>query len=208
MYTEPYSLDSINELRLIIQLADYYCALPILSRSLRDPLSCVGKIMTADDIQAAQQVRQPEWFRECVVVLAGDWGSDCMKDIRKLQPDLQDVVMNAKGRIALKTAKVSEILLQISGQNVMVKSFLAEQAYLRGNETMPMHFRSILDAAKSIKGVDYNSIGEYIEACLEPLMFNNFYFSSKDSKSGEGVWEDYFLCAEIEDKGLPSLESG
>jgi hypothetical protein len=64
-YGEPYELKSLNELKSMTQLADYYCALPTLSRSINLPLfrgDINIKELSFELIEIAAKLRHPELF--------------------------------------------------------------------------------------------------------------------------------------------------
>lgn len=75
MYCAPYAFNDVAQLILTTELADYYCALPILSRTLlqalfSSKLDILRNAVTL--VETAYTLRHAELLRECVVYLAGD----------------------------------------------------------------------------------------------------------------------------------------
>lgn len=203
MYAEPYKLKDHRELQAMVVLADYYCALPILSKSLRGPLSYKNIEVNRLDIDIAYKLRNAELFRECVVHLAGDWGKHASEILEKIEPELKYVVMKARGGIALKIAKSMDVILKQSAEENFVKIFIDSHGYLE-TETLPTYFRRLLDALENYQGsMNPWTIGQ-LRDCLQPLLANKLlFFGGTSNIAGAGVWKDNFLCAEVDDDELP-----
>jgi hypothetical protein len=98
-------------------LADYYCALPILSRTLTRafPLSPTF----VDDIKdyaerilpIAAKLRHAVLFRECIVFLAGDWLEGPNQAIEVADHKLSKIARNASHGIAAKIVRVQYLIL-------------------------------------------------------------------------------------------------
>lgn len=78
MYLKPYLIEDYHTLKMVTNLAEYYCALPILSRTLdavflRSP-GLVDEINdnTCKIFQLATKLRNELLFRESLIWLVGD----------------------------------------------------------------------------------------------------------------------------------------
>ncbi|KAF7903496.1 uncharacterized protein EAF01_006545 [Botrytis porri] len=91
MYSTPYTIKDFEELSTLTRIADFYCALPIVSatltgalidspiflkREVEDPSACT-KDQLAEDYDSmiflAQKLRNPILFRECLVHIVANW---------------------------------------------------------------------------------------------------------------------------------------
>jgi len=92
-YNQPYNIAS-HDLLALTELADYYCALPAVSRSLdgvffRDAdfmdtlLVEMSKSLLAVLLQAAVKLRHPQLYRDCLVLSIGPWIVLLSKGLRK-----------------------------------------------------------------------------------------------------------------------------
>lgn len=106
IYNARFVLGRANELIHMAKLADYYCALPALSRSLNEALLLNPVRIDLDKeylIEVAIKLQHAELFRECVIYLAG---SIIEPKLSKSGKQVQKVVINARNRIAAKIAEV------------------------------------------------------------------------------------------------------
>ena len=108
-YGELYKLESVAELKCMTQLADYYCALPTLSRSIQLPLFR-GDIDVEDDlfalIEIAAKLHHADLFRECVIYIAGYWTDPVSLDSSKVDSRIKKMLQNARNRVGALVAKV------------------------------------------------------------------------------------------------------
>jgi len=111
-YGESYPLNGVPELKRMTRIADYYCALPVLSRSISLPLSrgdfsieCKSSLSSIELIEIATKLHHRDLFRECVIWLAGSW-SRCDPDLSKLNRKVQRIIRNARNGIYALVAKV------------------------------------------------------------------------------------------------------
>jgi hypothetical protein len=111
IYNKPYTFRSADELLDLTKMADYYRALPILSRTLDGAM--VNSPYLMEDIKgsasallvAAVKLRNALLFRECVVWTVSIWSNrDSEKDI--VDPKLRIIVRNAYRSVATKVANV------------------------------------------------------------------------------------------------------
>lgn len=201
MYAEPYFVDNLPELAMMVEIADYYCALPMLSKSL--PIALCERYLkihksTKEYLQIACKLRQEDLFKECVTILAGNWGSEAMNLIDELDWNLRTIVMAARGRIALKMTEAVQSLTN-TGYDENLTIFLADTA--RG-QCMAEYYRDV------IHKLNMNDINDRINChtrskvtnMLMPLMENNLRFTRVD---GENRFERYFLCATVSPRELP-----
>ena len=63
------------------KLADYYFALPALSKSLMRPLMAANINIASeafDLIKATAKLRHSPLYKDCIIYLAGRWAKDCV----------------------------------------------------------------------------------------------------------------------------------
>lgn len=91
MYSRPYTIKSVEELSTLTQIADFYCALPIVSVTLTDALldspiflkrengnsTACTKDQLAEDCDSmifiAQKLRSSVLFHECLIHIVANW---------------------------------------------------------------------------------------------------------------------------------------
>jgi hypothetical protein len=124
MYNKNYSITNFAELSIMTRLADFFCALPILSTSLYIVLWSTPWL--PDEIAAncksaliiSQKLHHPLLFREALVHVVSQWrgSSVFLEDY----PDLIAVVTSAYNRVCERLLLVSQALLSaISVGNVL-----------------------------------------------------------------------------------------
>ena len=126
-YGQSYKIEHYDQLRRMVDLADYYCALSALSKSLDTTylfsLLFVGQIkwqpMTI--LPIAAKLRNATLFRECIVWIAGDMraygrqgsGQDARSIlIASLDPKLKKIVQSAIESMELKVSRVENHILK------------------------------------------------------------------------------------------------
>ncbi|KUJ22224.1 uncharacterized protein LY89DRAFT_574625 [Mollisia scopiformis] len=115
IYTRPYQLINTKELLLMTALADYYCALPILTRILdgafiNSPQFCKGIGSHASELfVAAAKIRNALLFRECliwVVISYRDREFESLEDKR-----LRMIVRCAHGEVSTRLTGATAVVL-------------------------------------------------------------------------------------------------
>ena len=94
-------------------LADYYRALPALSRSLYrafaqkifDVWECEPEHLSKV-LNAAIKLRHPDLFRECIVSLAGEWGTE--PGLSRYDQKISKLITPARNGIGYKIAQAED----------------------------------------------------------------------------------------------------
>ncbi|KAH7403236.1 hypothetical protein BKA64DRAFT_743856 [Cadophora sp. MPI-SDFR-AT-0126] len=203
MYGQSYSLDSRDgpaELLLMAELADYYCALPAVSRSLTKVLVekdyFIGS-KTASWMEAAHKLKHSGLFRECIIYLAGSW------DDNKYQPladtNVNKVVTLARARIATKIADVHAELFFAGSEGKGIRDAVITIMSANSAWRLPNFYRQLY--AYEFKGDDESR--DLVRRVIEPLTKNNLLFHGQNVVPGEDLYNIYFLCATVNDEELP-----
>ncbi|PVH75279.1 hypothetical protein DL98DRAFT_593276 [Cadophora sp. DSE1049] len=203
MYGESYSLNSRDgpaELQHMAELADYYCALPAVSRSLTKLLLekdyHIGN-RPASWITAAYKLRHAALFRECVVYLAGSWNS---KDHRPSSDmNINKVIALARARITSEIADVHAELFFESSQDKCISDAIVNIMRANSAWRLPDFYRQLW--AYDFK--DYEDSRNLVRAALDPLTKNNLLFHGQNVVPGDDLYNNYFLCSTVSDEELP-----
>jgi hypothetical protein len=116
-------------------LADYYCVLPTLSRSLYralhdmslDVARCKPELLP-EVLAASCKLRYPDLFKECIILAAGRW-SDRYGGETPLSGHSQKIrkpMEAARHKIGFDVAKANEQMLRIFSQNAQLGEYLKE----------------------------------------------------------------------------------
>jgi len=118
MHDRPYPIETVDYLKAITRIADFYCALPILSATIVTALlgSPMFKIdpnnMNANEfadhseelILIAQKLRNHFIFRECFIHVVGKWDGTKAEGPISKSPEILRLVMKEYGFLACKVA--------------------------------------------------------------------------------------------------------
>jgi hypothetical protein len=222
-YGELYKLESVMELKRMTQLADYYCALPALSRSIHLPLfrgDIAVRHSPIASIEVATKLRHAALFRECVVWLVGRWSRTSFWNMAELDKKIHKTVMNARNQIGFMVAKVHE---EVRFPEETLLSFSSKQHQLNVGQLLAMT-RYNSDDAHRLEQIEYDcevglpryfyevskgfwgDFDEDIRGELLPVLKNNLLYSKSELKAGSiehPMYEDYFFCATVDDDDLP-----
>lgn len=218
VYNRPFSVATWKTLERLVEMADYYCALPCLSRTLlaaihRGPPQDICA-QPAKCLSAATKLRNPELFKDSLIHMLRPWNpfdsgfaNDAWYDTYKdLDPKLQRIVTEARNRMSNLVAKTQQeiMLLRMSSKTLQEQFQEVELDILRQSTratdrnciSMPSYFRRL----KNVKwrGVD----GWRMSMILFPILLNSLQFDQA-AVSGERLYVDSFLCSCIDDDDLP-----
>ncbi|KAL2070505.1 hypothetical protein VTL71DRAFT_13531 [Oculimacula yallundae] len=213
-YSQPYYLDTPDELRITARLADFYCALPVLSATLTAAFM-KGKLFgenglifmqeSRDLIKLAKKLRNPALFRECFVHQVGQYERDSHIKDREIKKLIVREYNKTCDRIMRTQTK---LILPISTNLIDIKRDMAE--FLRCNvdpTRSPRLFRTLkwqVDSSSMIyEGpASYQLLRELSDALCQ-LMVNNLRLDRSGFGLGKSGEDDYFLCAQINDDEMP-----
>ena len=165
IYVKPYHILSYDDLFTLTELADFYCALPIVSRTLdmafHSSQDFVNRI--PDDrckvFVLAAKLRNKLLFREALVWIVGPW---TLPNYKRLEdPKLRKIAHRAYTEITSKIADINYHLLttisdevhevDTSLQDIEVKQAMDKAALKvvnRSDICMPRYFRELYHALK------------------------------------------------------------
>lgn len=224
MYTRPYRVEDVAELETITRLADFYCALPIVSGTLSGAL--LGSPMLRRDpdpenqgyndfarkagrlIFVAKKLRHTVLFRECFIHLVGN-----LQD----EDYLGDTVLNLKNDKELWLlltegyARMCQLLLKAHQAFVIstVQRYWSPQQPLpkirdEAPEESAAFFKALKEQLQGqiARGVEDLHIRN-LHAAVDKLMINNLVLDQTGYGSGEGPYKWCFLCADVPDDEMP-----
>ncbi|TVY41344.1 hypothetical protein LOCC1_G005649 [Lachnellula occidentalis] len=186
MYLKPYIIEGYVELATMTDLADYYCALPILSRTLDSAFFKVLRL-------------------ESLVWVLGPWGNEQWKNLQ--DPKLKKIAKIARYGLSHKISKAQEALtkeIALSGdeglQSLMdTMQELALGAWEDGAAlSMPRYFQQLQKYKEDGNVVIGNDDAYYLDLLLKSeLVLEQQY------QAGTELAFDHFLCVSIDDEDLP-----
>ncbi|CZR63411.1 uncharacterized protein PAC_13308 [Phialocephala subalpina] len=224
MYNRPYRIEDVAELETVTRLADFYCALPIVSGTLSGAL--LGSPMLKRDpdpenqsyndfarkagrlIFVAKKLRHVVLFRECFIHLAGN-----LQD----EEYLGDAILRLKGDKELWLlltegyARMCQLLLKAHQAFVIstVQSYWSPQQPLpklrdEGPEESSVFFKALKEQLQGqlSRGVDDMHLRSLYVA-VDRLMRSNLTLDQTGFQAGEGPYKWCFLCADISDEEMP-----
>ncbi|TVY18351.1 hypothetical protein LARI1_G004430 [Lachnellula arida] len=114
-YIKQYEIEDFNELETITRQADYYCALPMLSRSLDGALwrsEVLVYTIKAEPCRAftlAAKLRNALLFRESLIWVLGPWGDESWKSLG--DPKLKKTARHARYALSHTIEQVQEEII-------------------------------------------------------------------------------------------------
>ncbi|KAH7403259.1 hypothetical protein BKA64DRAFT_641261 [Cadophora sp. MPI-SDFR-AT-0126] len=228
IYLKPYVIDSGELFLSLTQLADFYCALPVISRTLdmafhispefiKDIPRFRCKVFTA-----VAKLKNKLLFRESLIWVVGPWSEPAYNTLDN--PRLKKIARAAWAEVA---AKISEIHCQLTQD-------IGEEAQALTVDT-PAYFRSFY---RILKRSPFDIDDEFLDdirdnevaTLIASLLKSNLVLNRDALESGTGSdlfppyylgvedgipldefspnypqanMEDHFLCVEIDDEDLP-----
>ncbi|KAF7911437.1 uncharacterized protein EAF01_002944 [Botrytis porri] len=231
-YGKSWVIKNTEALQLVTELADYYCALPVVSKSLhgaffRSP-EFSKRIFFSNKLtllNLAFRLRSPELFRECMICLVGRWQDHTCQYPIESQPEM---LYNPK----LTNRKLNELAIKLHNQ-ICIKVSATQRQIVFHCQVKPNALgikakieRSYLDKMKrreTEKGVygGQVSLPEYFQTfgedssgifalAVSDILKNELIFN-KSLRAGDILFpgktqndiQAHFLCAEIKDEDLP-----
>jgi len=219
MYNRPYKLRCINDLRSLVRVADFYCALPIVSNTITAAILESQILLHANRswedfhghiyselLVLAKKLRNPYLFRICFVHVVALFCPDPVtKDIFLAQDmQLNCLVLSQYGLVCSLKQRVHQILLRelFSGKLNPADLELPEHLVALMKYTLPRAFYVRLHdmVYNEISG---SGLGD-LEHALNDLLVNNLPPSGlSGGPQDRADKEDEFYCAKIKDEDLP-----
>lgn len=208
MYGQPYQFLDVSQLKLMTDLADYYCALPALSHSIYRALAekkIPMKYHAAELASIGLKLRNKALFRDRITLLAGDWSKDSDevdRHERGLEAAIQPFVKAVRTKIYVRITKSHSTLFLVTSNYTEVKSCIARLEFRNENEPgprLPWFYRAVYADG-------YGGEREYQEMVREivgPLLVSKLVFERDGLRPGKDLYDHHFLCATVEDDEIP-----
>ncbi|KUJ24555.1 uncharacterized protein LY89DRAFT_573119 [Mollisia scopiformis] len=191
IFARPYQLQDTEQLLLMVDLADYYHALPILSRTLdgaliNSPIFCqdIGNYCT-ELFVAAAKLRNALLFRECLIWVVGPHRTPKYEDLSDQK--LRLVARCAHGDISTKDS-----------DNFEAQS---DELFKDMGQHHSEHGEGLIDYAWWFR--DLNDKCLLHEHDLLGLLDNKLVLDNMIHTAGGVRFQDHFFCATISDEELP-----
>ncbi|KAM0171697.1 hypothetical protein ACHAPF_007944 [Botrytis cinerea] len=231
-YGKSWAIKNTEALQLVTELADYYCALPVVSKSIHgslflSPVFCksifFGPTRTLLDLSL--QLRSPEIFRECMICLVGRWQHSAHRYWTESQPEmsynpkltspkLNELAIKLHNQICAKVSKTQqqiEFCSQINSKALEVKANIEicylEKMKLGETEHGANHRRiSLPEYFQAFR----EESSEVLALAVSDILKNELIFN-KSLRAGDIEFpgeinndvQPHFLCVDIKDEDLP-----
>ncbi|CCD52102.1 hypothetical protein BofuT4_P082610.1 [Botrytis cinerea T4] len=196
IHSKRYKIETADELERLTRLADYHCALPVVSATLTGAL-----------FKSTRKLRNGVLFRECLIHTVGRWDflPDPEKEMIKEDQELYKLVRIklsflyetlSKSQIALFRALVEEeITLHKIAQYASPRTLIGEY--------LPM-YRALWDE-NPFYSLSPNEETKDLGDFMPDLLKNNLTLGCTGEIPGrkDSVFEHTFLCTEVEDDEFP-----
>ncbi|KAL2063645.1 hypothetical protein VTL71DRAFT_5450 [Oculimacula yallundae] len=208
IHAKPYSILNFERLRLVTELADYYLALSIVSRTLDAALyrsqDFVAELkdFPCEVITAASKLRNELLFRECLPFLTGPWHQPAYLQMPKTK--LRKVIHHVWLEVAAKVGETFRALTddiedeKRKGDNETACIFAA------GASMQNLASSSVyVSLPRMLKEIDEKTLwksGEFAKR-MNGLLRNNLVLTSQFY--AEDYLQDHFLSAAIDNEDLP-----
>ncbi|TGO48389.1 hypothetical protein BOTNAR_0478g00070 [Botryotinia narcissicola] len=210
MYSRPYTIKSVEELSTLTRIADFYCALPIVSVTLTDALldspiflkrgnensTACTKDQLAEDCDSmifiAQKLRSSVLFRECLVHIVANWKD---KDTFKFHRTRNDEMI--RGVIEAGFSQLDEMIDHLQHalyiEAVMAKNSkdtpeltktlaAAEEDYVSFQHAPKMAVAFWKDLSAKLAHV--GGYAHFLKSEIDPLLVNNLVLDRTNDGPG------------------------
>ena len=217
MYNERPTLWAQPRLLDIARIADFYCALPVVSSALWESLwdadrfgSKIANQAIEDHMEllkVAKRLRHPILFREAFIYVVSMWHeSDIDWRCTQRQEDstLVGLIEVAQARICIKIARVSCSLFSALPRNPEIHDAVLLRYDPITEEEDPMWMAGFFKIiAKHLVSLGYVEGADFLEDRLEELLTDKLALGKSFAEAGVGEFSERLLCADISDKALP-----
>lgn len=194
------------------KIADYYCALPILSAALTGALFGSPLFnrsphpftkISYDLIFTAEKLRHAALFCECFVHIVGTRVDGPSPgdghDLLESDPELRSMISTAHVDLCRMLLEFNQELFMVvlSDGNIEWKQNLDSVLGPTQNAKLYRHLKHEIEDGLSPS--DY----PHLFQALGELFKNNHAFDQTGFGAGQGPYSRYFLCANIEDEDMP-----
>ncbi|TGO39697.1 hypothetical protein BHYA_0049g00330 [Botrytis hyacinthi] len=231
-YGKLWVIKNTEALQLVTELADYYCALPAVSKSMHGAFSispefCKGIFFSnkLTLLNLAFKLRSPELFRECMICLVGRWQDitgdfpiesqpEMLYNPELTNPKLNELAIKLHNQMCIRISATQRQIVfccQVKSNALEIKAKI-EKCYLdkmklRKTEQGP--YRGQVSLPEYFQAFGEESSGIFALA-VSDILKNELIFN-KSLRAGDIVFpkkkhndvQSYFLCTEIKDEDLP-----
>ncbi|KAF7930993.1 uncharacterized protein EAE97_009202 [Botrytis byssoidea] len=199
MYGKSFTLASFDDINFLAKVADFYGALPVVSRSLdtvffRSP-EFIEQIPdhAGSLLKIAYQFRNRTLYKECMIYVAGRWKSDPC--ITEDDMDLRIRVLAAYGSVCDKLVTANHALINLVADQYLDKKIHEELRCMAENYcwSLAAYYREFYDKHYTPD----------IDRVLTKVLTSSLILDPSKLGAGQGKFRDFFVCAEIADKELP-----
>lgn len=197
MYSISFAIDDIDMLRYLITKADFYLALPAVSKVLTACLLRSPRLLMNFDtlshlfLDIACTLRHKELFNDCVIMISGYWDPNDtvfrpFPDLEEFNPLLETVHNRLGAKIAHLQHQVLQSILRNGGNGMVSSAINASQGSL-------VQYFSYLATARATP--------QALKDLLTPLVANDMHLPHV--ASGLGGFLNNFYCSHLLIEDLP-----
>ncbi|TGO38519.1 hypothetical protein BHYA_0073g00280 [Botrytis hyacinthi] len=201
MYGKSFTLASFDDIKFLAKVADFYGALPVVSRTLDTVFFRSPKFIeripdnAGSLLKIAYQLRNRILYKECMIHVAGRWKSNpCISED---DMDLRIRVLVAYGSVCDKLVTANHKLIQMVALYYIYNN---DKIYSELHDIAISHCSSLTDYYRAFYDKRYST---EIDEVLSKVLTSNLILDPSKLGAGQGRFKDYFVCAEITDKELP-----
>jgi hypothetical protein len=207
IYNESYRLEDTEQLCLMTKLADYYFALPALSKSLMRPLMASNINIASDAfylIEAAAKLRHSPLYKDCIIYLAGRWKNDWLTgdEFYQLDGPSHHVALSKRNEIYRSIADAQRLIFHIERAFPRIQA-IKRSLTLQDPFLLPGYYHRLSDASYEDRDrADTEDFPSCLHNAVSPLVKDNLFFKQHYGP-GDDLYENYFLCAYVDLGELP-----
>lgn len=223
--------EDTEDLNGLTAMADYYCALKIVSIMITAAISTNAYLMdlpldhAVELINSAAKLRNEVLFKDCVVLACGPYPTPQFKTTTTLNPKVRDVVEKAFGQLRSWIAEVEyELATSVTpgpADNGKSGDYVARKKHMR-KFIEDMKEKSMIDAYDGsgdyvfnmpgfYQGLSNSKYGPPWKPPGEPFfrtgrvitLLRNDMVLNRQATAVKDNFEHYFLCNLIDDEDLP-----
>jgi hypothetical protein len=211
----------MEELEIVIEMADYYRALPVISHAFSAALHrskiFARRIMDSDKrdlLSFAKKIRSADLFRDCMILICGDMGDSKQGKLAHFEPNLGDAALNSlaiklRNQIVDKIIETNRLLFDAQWSWLPPAEFeerRTDQAKLLSQiNWSPYYYREMMvDRWLKKPGLQHPDITSVLELLENNITFNRVaYVNHRFRWEPDAFLSQHFLCANIQDSDLP-----
>lgn len=204
LYDKPYSIASFADLDVLAEIADYYRALPAVSKTLTKAimLSMENQVyinpcdVSETTARTALKFHHKELFRDSIISMAGNCGGleDDACDFFTHDAVLQRITQQVRTSIdeAVINAHKGFVYVLMTSSRVRQKMSEISPDFF----SMPSYYRNLYDH-------DWKANRTDVRGKVGPVLRNNLTFGNKEELVGSCECGNHFLCGVLKDENLP-----